>query len=91
MLRHYFFSNDLDELEKVEHELEQEGFTEPQIHVLSDNDAGVENHHLHEVAAVLKQDVVHSMELGAVVGIVGACVLLLFTYLLNWHLSAAGW
>ena len=90
MLRHYFFSDDLDELEKVENELEQKGFTEPQIHVLSENDTDVENHHLHEVAAVLKQDVVHSTELGAVVGIVGACAFLLLTYLLNWHLSAAG-
>lgn len=91
MLRHYFFSDDLVELEKVENELEQEGFTEPQIHVLSENDAGVENHHLHEVAAVLKQDVVHSTELGAVIGIVVACAFLLLTYLLNWHQSAAGW
>mgnify|MGYP000007254031 CR=1 FL=1 len=91
MLRHYFISNDLDELEKVENELEQQGFTEPQIHVLSENDADVENHHLHEVAAVLKQDVVHSTELGAIVGAIGACTFLLLTYLLNWHLSAAGW
>jgi len=91
MLRHYFVSNDLDELEAVENELEQQGFTEPQIHVLSENDAGVENHHLHEVAAVLKQDVVHSTELGAIVGAIGACTFLLLTYLLNWHLSAAGW
>lgn len=91
MLRHYFVSNDLDELEKVENELEQQGFTEPQIHVLSENDTDVENHHLHEVAAVLKQDVVHSTELGAMVGVVGACALLLITYLLNWHQSAAGW
>ena len=91
MLRHYFVSDDLDELEKVENELEQQGFTEPQIHVLSENDADVENHHLHEVAAVLKQDVVHSTELGAVIGIVAASAFLLLTYLLNWHQSAAGW
>ncbi len=91
MLRHYFVSDDLDELEKVENELEQQGFLEPQIHVLSNNDTEVENHHLHEVAAVLKQDVVHSTELGAVVGVIGACLVLLITYLLNWHLSAAGW
>ena len=91
MLRHYFFSDDLDELEKVENELEQEGFTEPQIHVLSENDTGVENHRLHEVAAVLKQDVVHSTELGAVIGLIGACAVLLVTYFLNWHQSEAGW
>ena len=91
MLRHYFVSDDLDELEKVEYELEQQGFSEPQIHVLSENDADVENHHLHEVAAVLKQDVVHSTELGSVIGIVCAWAILLLTYLLNLHQSAAGW
>ncbi|ALO35741.1 NAD/FAD-utilizing enzyme [Colwellia sp. MT41] len=91
MLRHYFVSNDLDELEEVEHELEQQGFSEPQIHVLSENDTEVENHHLHEVAAVLKQDVVHSTELGALIGVIAAGAIILLTYLLNWHLSAAGW
>ena len=91
MLRHYYVANDLDELEQVESELEQKGFTEPQIHVLSENDTDVENHHLHEVASVLKQDVVHSTEIGAVVGVVAAGALLLITYLFNWHQSAAGW
>jgi len=91
MLRHYYVSDDLDELEKVENELETNGFTEPQIHVLSENDRDVENHHLHEVASVLKQDVVHSTELGAVVGVIGAGAVLFITYLFNWHLSAVGW
>jgi len=91
MLRHYFVSDDLDELEKVENDLVKQGVTEPHIHVLSENDTDVENHHLHEVASVLKQDVVHSTEVGALVGVIGACLLLLMTYLLNWHQSAAGW
>jgi len=91
MLRHYYVTDDLDELEKVENELEQNGFTEPQIHILSENDTEVENHHLHEVAAVLKQDVVHSTEVGAIVGVIGAALLLALVYLLNWYQSAAGW
>ena len=56
MLRHYYVSDDLDELEIVERELEAEGFTEPQIHVLSLDDCHVEQHHLHEVESLLKQD-----------------------------------
>ena len=91
MLRHYYVTEDLDELEKVESELEENGFTEPQIHVLSDRDGDVEEHHLHEVAAVLKQDVVHSTELGAVVGAIGAALLLIVVYFLGWYESAAGW
>jgi len=76
MKRHYFISTDLDDLEHVEQELEQKGVSTPQIHVLSEDDAGVETHHLHEVEAVLKKDVVRGTELGAVVGVIGAGAIL---------------
>lgn len=72
MNRHFYISDDLDELEVVERDLEASGVAKPQIHVLSENDAGVESHHLHEVESVLKQDVVHSGEIGFVAGLVGA-------------------
>lgn len=91
MLRHYYVTDDLDELELVEKELEQQGFTEPQIHVLSENDAAVEDHQLHEVAAVLKKDVVHSTEVGAVIGVLGVIILLVTVYFMGWHLSEVGW
>lgn len=91
MLRHYYITEDIDELEQVEKELEENGFTEPQIHILSENDSEVATHKLHEVAAVLKQDVVHSTELGAVIGLIGAIILLALVYFMEWHLSAAGW
>ncbi|WP_281560728.1 NAD/FAD-utilizing enzyme [Thalassomonas sp. RHCl1] len=91
MLRHYYITDDLDDLELVEQELEAEGITEPQIHILSENDTEVENHHLHEVEAVLKQDVVHSTEVGAMVGVVGAALTLLVSYLMGWTESSAGW
>ena len=91
MQRHYFISNDLDDLESVELELEKNGITTPQIHVLSENEAEVEKHHLHAIESVLKQDVVHSTELGAVVGVVAAALILLVAYFMEWHTSAAGW
>jgi len=91
MLRHYFVTDDLDELAIVENELQENGFTTPQIHILSENDQEVQKHHLHEVAAVLKQDVVHSTEIGAFVGAIGALILLTIVYLLNWYTSPAGW
>jgi hypothetical protein len=80
MKRHYFISNDLDDLEIVERDLEAAGVTTPQIHVLSEDDAGVETHHLHEVEAVLKKDVVHGIERGAIVGVIAAAAILILTW-----------
>ncbi len=76
MKRHYYVSGDLDDLERVEADLKSAGITQPQIHVLSEDDAGVALHNLNEVEAVLKKDVVHGTELGAVVGIIGAALVL---------------
>jgi hypothetical protein len=91
MLRHYYISDDLDDLQAIETELKAKGVCTPQIHVLSENDAEVEKHHLHAIEAVLKQDVVHSTTLGAVIGLIGASTLLVVTYLVDWHMTAAGW
>lgn len=91
MIRRYFISDDLDDLEAIEHELEAKGIDTPQIHVLSEQDAEVELHHLHEVSPVLKSDVVHSTEVGAVVGVILAAVVLLVAYFSGWTDTAAGW
>lgn len=80
MKRHYYVSTDLDDLEIVERDLENAGVTTPQIHVLSLDDQGVEEHHLHNVEAVLKKDVVRGTELGAVVGVIAAAAVLAIAY-----------
>lgn len=80
MKRQYFISDDLDDLEHVEQDLESAGVTTPQIHVLSEDDSGVELHHLHEVEAVLKKDVVHGTERGALVGIIAAAAILILAW-----------
>lgn len=91
MKRYYFIGDNLDELELVEAELERRGITTLQIHVLSEQDADVGHHRLHEVASFMKQDVVHSTVVGAVIGLI-ACVLLLYiVYALGFTASAAGW
>ena len=77
MKRHYYISDDLDDLEIIEQQLESAGVSTPQIHVLSEDDAGVKAHHLNEVEAVLRKDVVDGTELGAVVGVIGALAILL--------------
>ena len=90
--RHYYVSNNLDDLERVEEELESRGVTFTQIHVLSENDAEVDHHHhLHAIPSIMKRDVVHSTELGAVIGVVAAALVLLVAYFLNWTETAAGW
>lgn len=76
MKRHFFLSDDLDDLEQVERDLEAAGVSTPQIHVLSEDDAGVQAHQLNQVEAVLRKDVVHGTERGAVIGVIGAAVVL---------------
>jgi len=77
MLRHYFISDSLDDLEVFEEQLEAAGVSTPQIHVLSRNDAEVEqHHHLHEVQSFMKNDIVHSTALGAVIGLCASALVL---------------
>lgn len=91
MQRHYYISDDLDELERLESELQKQGIKTPQFHVLSENDAEVEKHHLHAIEPVLKKDVVRSTQIGALFGLFGASILLAVAFLMQWHLSAVGW
>ena len=91
MNRHFYISDNLDDLETVETELEASGINTEQIHVLSDRDADVEQHHLHDVNSFMKQDAVHSGKIGAVIGIPLAALVLGSAYLAGWTESAAGW
>ncbi len=84
MKRHYFISNDLDDLDRIEVELEQSGVAKPQIHVLSSDDAAVESHaHLHNIESVLKQDVIHGTVTGALFGLLAGALALGLGYLSN--------
>ena len=76
MKRHFYISDDLDDLEIIEQQLEDAGVTTPQIHVLSEDDAGVKAHRLNDVEAVLRRDVVHGTERGAIVGVIAAAIIL---------------
>ncbi|PCK01003.1 MAG: NAD/FAD-utilizing enzyme, partial [Alteromonadaceae bacterium] len=78
MKRLYFVSDDLDDLESIETELEHSGVETAQIHVLSNNDTGVQNHHLHGVDSFSKLDVVHSALFGIGVGVV--CVMFALSF-----------
>lgn len=91
MLRHYYITNDLETLAKIESTLTAKGVHSPQFHVLSEQDAEVEKHHLHAIEAVLKKDVAGSTIRGAIYGVVGAALILVMAFLMGWYASPAGW
>ena len=69
MRRHYFISDSLDDLNRLEKRLENRGVLRSQIRVLSKDDAGVESReHLHNIESILKYDVVHGTMFGALAG-----------------------
>jgi len=77
MKRHFYVTDDLDDLDRIEAELESSGLHRPQIHVFSKDDAGVETHdHLHNMESVLKKDLVHGMLVGSGFGILLAGLVL---------------
>ena len=90
MKRFYYITENLAELSDIERELEAKGISRPQIHVLSEQDADVEQHHLHEVEAVMKKDVVRSMQVGALIGVAGSTTILAVAYL-SGVTAVAGW
>jgi len=82
MHRHYFISNNLDDLDRIEDNLERRGIAKPQIHVLSRDDAGVDTHeHLHNIQSVFKQDVVNGTIVGATIGVLAACLVIAVAYI----------
>ena len=90
--RHFLISDDLDDLEHLEEELEEQGVPTPQIHVFTLDDTGAEKHvHLHDVQSLMKRDVVHSLIIGSIIGVVVSASVLAATVLFGWHKSAAGW
>ena len=77
MKRHFYVTDDLDDLDRIEEELESSGVHRPQIHVFSRDDAAVETHdHLHNVESVFKMDLVHGALVGTWIGIVLAVMVL---------------
>lgn len=91
-LRHFFIGDDLDDLEVLEEELEAAGISTPQIYVLTNDDTGAANHrHLHEVQSLMKKDIIHSMEVGALIGIAASLLILLVASILDLPEKTVGW
>ncbi|GLS25762.1 NAD/FAD-utilizing enzyme [Marinibactrum halimedae] len=81
MKRHFYITNDLQEMHRVQEDLEASGVTTPQIHVLSNDDVECEKNELNDVDSLLKKDVIHSTEVGFLVGMVVAVAILVSAHL----------
>ena len=78
MRRYYYISDDLDDLSEIERELEARGMSTPQIHVLSTDDAGLQQHHLNDVAPLARKDVFRTTAKAAVFGFLCAVLVMSF-------------
>ena len=85
MKRHFYVTGDLDDLERIEEELETRGVHRPQIHVFSRDDSAVEAHdHLHNIESVFKKDLVHGVIVGSWIGVVLASLVLIVSSYSDW-------
>jgi len=90
-LRHYFVSNNLDDLELLERELESSGIIRSRIHVLSHDDAALAEHQpLNSVKSLFRNDAIHSGIVGAVFGAFAVIVIMSLVYFMGWQ-QAVGW
>lgn len=90
--RHYFIATSLDDLETFEKQLEAAGVDTPQCHLLSDDDSqAAGRRHLNAVASLARKDMIHSAEVGALVGVVLALAILLIASLTGLPAATVGW
>ncbi len=91
MKRYYYISAHLSELEALEKELHAQGINRAQCHVLSNDDASVNKHHLNSIEAAMKKDVVRWTKLGAVIGGLAALLVLWIADYYQLTQTEAGW
>jgi len=81
MKRYYFIGDDLNVVATVEHDLMTNGIAAEQIHVLSHDDASAEARRLHDVQSLMKKDVIHSAEIGALFGLAASLLAIVVAHL----------
>ena len=90
MKRYYFIGDDLEKVAAVERELLERGVAAEKIHVLSLDDTDAERRHLHDVQSLMKRDVIHSTEIGALIGL-AASIIALVAAQLTGLVAQVGW
>lgn len=79
MIRHYFISNDIEDLAEVEQELLDTGLDPTQLRVLSDFKRG-DLHKVDEVDSLSRRDIIHSGLVGGCIGLAVASIILAVGY-----------
>ncbi|WP_045858031.1 hypothetical protein [Teredinibacter purpureus] len=80
MRRYYYVSNDLTDIEKAEIDLFDAGYSQEQVHILSQQDAELEKRHLHEVNPFARLDILRSGLVGAAIGASLAVIVVLIGF-----------
>lgn len=92
MTCHFFIGSDLDDLERLEEDLERAGLARSRIHVLTLDIAGASQHpHLHQASALMKLNLVRWGIIGAGVGLCASVLVLGIAHIAGWTQTSAGW
>lgn len=91
MTRHMYLANSLWELGQIETQLERQGLSPAQIHVVSDKGSLAERFHLQNGSSLLFLELAHSTLQGAKVGAQLALLCLALASLFDVGNSAIGW
>jgi hypothetical protein len=91
MERFFFITDKLENITQLESTLKEQGLSEFQYHTLSADDMNAERLHVHGVGSILKRDLLHSAEIGALVGLCAAGLIMGLAYAFDWTNSALGW
>lgn len=68
MKRLYYLTDTLNSVSQISDDLHNNGVTDWHIHVLSKDEAGLYHRHVHSAHMFQQNDVIHSGELGAILG-----------------------
>lgn len=90
MKRHYFVSNDWEDMEVAGTELERQGITPSHLQVLTEDIASAKAHHLKPVHEFKRRDISHTLAIGACCGLVLAATLLALASTYGWA-AQMGW
>lgn len=89
MKRLYYLSPTIESTEQISEDLHEHGVTDWRFHVLSKDEAGLYNHHLHSANTFQRTDLVRYMERGLICGaIVGVLFLIPLAYLEDFTVKA---
>ncbi len=91
MKRLYYLTERVDVAEAASNLIHNEGITDRHFHVLSHDEAGLQQHHLHPTTPLHELDVLRLGERGLLCGVVAAIVLVVLTDQYSTWFDQFGW